>query len=221
MFRFIYIALICIVSLEGNGQAVFQDSISALPIGGVNIYNKEGNFIAFTDVHGTLQFVEGFDQNQESIFPVTIQHISYESKVVPIELFRNSEIITLIPRSILLDDIVVSAKQPDVLCIRGYFRTLETFNLKHKYYIDGIIEYYIPTNGKKVRFKLIDYRIFCDSLVLEEFKDKMGNNFSMGFLPEVSLHSILFSSKTMLSKKVLTKNQRCARVMTWSGISST
>ena len=192
--KVIFILFISIYSLKCNSQTIFQDTVSSLPIGGLSIYNKNGNLVAFTDVQGSIRFLDSSDQNLENYFPISTQHISYESKVITIDLFKKNKTIKLTPKPILLEEILVQTKSPDVIIIKGFFRSLETFNLQHKYFIDGIIEYYIPTNGNKVKFKLIDYRVFCDSTVIEEFRNKMGNYFGINFIPKISKNSVLLSS---------------------------
>lgn len=192
--RVIFIFFISIYSLKSYSQTIFKDTLSSLPIGGVNIYDNNGNLVAFTDIEGFFQLLKDSDKKIEDYFPFSTQHISYESKVITKDLFKKNKIIKLIPKSILLEEVAVQTKSSDVILIKGFFRFVETFNLQHKYYIDGIAEYYIPTNSNKVKFKLIDYRVFCDSTVLKEFKDKMGNYFKINYIPEISKNSILVSS---------------------------
>lgn len=62
---------------------------------------------------------------------------------------------------------------------------METFNLQHKYFSDGIIEFYIPLVKGKPKYKLIDYRIFLDSAVVVDYDSKMGPFFQIPRIAEV------------------------------------
>lgn len=177
--QFNLILFILLAPIFCRAQLCFVDSLSQLPIPALNIYHSSGTLIGLTDKNGNIQFLEGVDKNSMLPSTVTAQHISYTSK--KIHLLPNDEQKTFFmsPRSNLITDIVITAKPKDVVVLKGYYRSLETFNLQQKYFSDGIIEFYIPLVKGKPKYKLIDYRVFVDSIVIADYNDKMGPFFQI------------------------------------------
>lgn len=167
-------------------QVVFVDSESKLPIPSVSVYNITGNLIGFSNKDGMMELIP--ETKRGEIFPLegSVEHISYESKSLKISKHTSEQIVLLLPRVNQLKDVVISFSPAcEFLRIKGYYRSLETFNLKHKYYSDGIVEFYVPLNNGKVKYRLIDYRIYRDSAVTSDYRQKMWTFFQTPRIAEI------------------------------------
>lgn len=155
-----------------QAQVFFLDSVSQLPIPAVNIYHSEGNLIGFTNKDGLLEFIpEVKNQNLKSA-TITAQHLSYGTKTI--RIINEQQIVKLSPKTNQIKEINLAQPSADYVSLKGYYRSLETFNLRHKAYSDGIVEFYIPLRKGKIKYRLIDYRIYRDSAVVDDYNDKMG-----------------------------------------------
>lgn len=184
--KLIILASYLLVSVFCRAQIRFLDADSKLPIPSLNIYHETGKLIGFTDKGGTVQFLEGLDVKGMLPVTLTVQHISYTTKSLKINSLSEEQIYMLTSRAIVLDDVIVSAKPKEVIVLRGYYRSLETFDHQHKYFSDGIIEFYIPFTKGKSTYQLIDYRIFIDSTVTADYNTKMGPFFQIPRVVEMS-----------------------------------
>lgn len=189
--RFIIILIYLCISTWGKAQIQLIDSLSQLPIPAINIYHETGTLIGFTDKNGVINFLEGVDLGK--LLPATLaaQHVSYLTKNISLSMKDKQQMYKLMPRSTLIDDVTIIAHPKEIVVLKGYYRSLETFNLQHKYFSDGIIEFYIPLNKGKAKYKLIDYRIFIDSAVTADYHTKMGPFFQIPRVPEMSNKMLL------------------------------
>lgn len=179
--------LICLLtSIWGKAQIRFIDVENKLPIPALNIYHETGMLIGLTDKNGIVHFLEKVDINR--LFPMTItaQHISYTTNTIPLSTVDGKQVYELTPRTTVIDDVIINTKPREVVVLNGYYRSLETFNLQQKYFSDGIVEFYIPLTKGKPKYKLIDYRIFLDSVVTAEYNAKMGPFFQIPRVPEMT-----------------------------------
>jgi len=184
--KFFIISACLLISIFCKAQIRFIDNDSKLPIPSVNIYHETGKLIGFTDKTGTVQLLNGVVANRLVPMAIVVQHISYAPKNIRVKSLNKEQVYELTPRAIVIDDVVVSAKPKEVIVLRGYYRSLETFNHQHKYFSDGIIEFYIPLMKGKPKYKLIDYRIFMDSIVVADYNEKMGPFFQIPRVPEMN-----------------------------------
>src|SRR5690606_24269497 len=183
--KFIMISICLLASIWSRAQICFVDSESKLPIPALNIYHERGTLIGFTDKNGNLQFLEGVDKNSISSVKITAQHISYTTKDITLSTLDKQQVYKMTPRAAVIEDVVVNAKSKEIIVLKGYYRSLETFNLQHKYFSDGIVEFYIPLVKGKPKYKLIDYRIFLDSAVVVDYDSKMGPFFQIPRITEM------------------------------------
>lgn len=164
----------------------FIDEENNFPIPALNIYHEEGTLIGFTDKNGIMRFLKDVEVDQLLPMTVSVQHISYNTRTIPIAAIDVEQTYEMTRRATLIEDIIITAKPQDVLVLRGYYRSLETFNLKHKYFSDGIVEFYIPLIKGKPKYKLVDYRVFLDSAVAADYDAKMGPFFQIPRVVEIT-----------------------------------
>ena len=155
-------------------QVQFMDERSEQPIPSVNVYHKKGNLIGFSTKEGFLEFIPEGKNNISYPLEVYIQHVAYENATLKIANAQDKQTLRLIPRENRLPEIVMRRPDAEFVCIRGYFRSLETYNLQHKYFADGIMEFYIPLQKGTVRYKILEYRVYRDSAVVKDYNEKMG-----------------------------------------------
>ncbi|WP_437921911.1 hypothetical protein [Sphingobacterium sp. LRF_L2] len=167
-------------------QLVFLDNETKLPVPSVNIYNSNGNLIGFSDKNGEMELIPEIRTSIVYPIDVSVQHISYDTqrfKILSEEIKQN---VLLHQRENKLEEVeIVKIPAADFLCLRGYYRSLETFNLKHKYFSDGIVEFYIPLKNGKVKYRLLNYRVFRDSAVVDEYNKKMWSFFTTPRMAEI------------------------------------
>ncbi|WP_313532968.1 hypothetical protein [Sphingobacterium athyrii] len=144
----------------------------------MNIYTEDGTLLGVADTKGEIA-LDSLRKNANSV--LILQHISYNNYQETIGSLRKEKLVKLIPRSIKIDEIAIADKSKyDYLILKGYFRNTTFFNKRARYFYDGIIAYYIPLKDKKgkVYHRVLDYRIFEDSLTTRNFKEVMGNFWS-------------------------------------------
>ncbi|WP_312698243.1 hypothetical protein [Sphingobacterium mizutaii] len=169
--------LIIIFSFFANyliGQIVLLDSISNDPIPAVSVFDSNGTLINISDKNGHVQLKK---EKLHSIENLTFQHLSYRSKEISLKSILSFEkIIKLTPSTISIDEIEINNNSKDWLVLRGYYRVLETFDGKNKYFSDGIVQFFIPLTDKKEKKRHIleDYRVFGNDKTIRAFKEVMG-----------------------------------------------
>jgi len=186
----ILISICLLISTSSKAHIRFIDTESQLPIPTLNIYHETGTLIGFTDKNGVLQFLERVDVTRLLPMTISVQHISYITDTIPISTLDVQQVYEITPRTNIIDDVFVSAKSQEVIVLKGYYRSLETFDLQHKYFSDGIIEFYIPLLKGKPKYKLIDYRIFIDSAVVADYDSKMGPFFQIPRVTEMDSETL-------------------------------
>lgn len=198
----ILVSICLLISTCSRAQIRFIDSLSQLPVPALNIYHETGALIGFTDKNGNLQFLEGVDKNSISSVKITAQHISYKAKEINLSTLDKPQVYRMTPRANIIEDVVISAKSKEVIVLKGYYRSLETFNLQHKYFSDGIVEFYIPLTKGKPKYRLLDYRVFIDSAVAADYHTKMGPFFQIPRVTEINKEKLVDKLVGLEQKKV-------------------
>jgi hypothetical protein len=190
-------------------QVQFKDSHTKLPIPSVSVFNNNGNLVGVSNKDGILALIP--EVKAEGIYPLdlSVQHISYETKSIKVPKNGAEQIVFLELRTNQLKEIVVSIKPAaEFLCIKGYYRSLETFNLKHKYYSDGIVEIYVPLKKGKVKYRLVDCRVFQDSAVTEDYRQKMWTFFQTPRIAEILPGKLIDRMADYTMRKVSDQNYK-------------
>ncbi|MCW8310725.1 hypothetical protein K7A41_05790 [Sphingobacterium sp. InxBP1] len=166
-------------------QLVFLNNETELPVPSANIYNSKGNLIGFSDKNGKMELIP--EARSLIVYPmdILVQHVSYDPERIRIISNEIKQNVLLRPRENKLKEVEIVSRPADFLCLRGYYRSLETFNLKHKYFSDGIVEFYIPLKKGKVKYRVLNYRIFQDSAVVDEYNKKMWTFFTTPRMAEI------------------------------------
>ena len=198
---FFFLLMAQCLMLPLSAQIRFVDAESHLPIPALSIYHANGTLIGLTDKNGSLEFLEGTDPKKLLPAEITTQHISYTAKTLLVKSADEAQEYSLTPRATMIQEVVVKAQPREVLVLKGYFRSLEIFNRKHKYFIDGIVEYYIPLKKGKPRYRLTDYRVFQDKAVTADYDEKMGPFFQIARVPNIHEQPLVERLKEDVQKK--------------------
>lgn len=161
-----------------HAQVRLIDSLTAENVVGANIYTNKGLLIATSDEQGLIHVDTLKNITSDTL---TIQHIGYENKEFHLTRAKESRTISLNPRKIEIAAIeITNENQLDYVVLKTYFRRYDIFNNKSKYFIDGIIEHYIPVKDKREKSfrKIIGYRIFVNEETVKEQKDALGKFFT-------------------------------------------
>ena len=138
-----------------SAQVRLLDEENKAPISFATVTN-DGKLICCSDSAGYITLPA--DTNAE----ISIKDIAYETYKCKVKNMPKN--IFLRPLSYNLKDIEVKASCPDYIKLKGYFRNYEVNSEKKdsalSYYADGMIEYYIPLKGGRVKHRLLEYRSF-------------------------------------------------------------
>ncbi len=111
--RFILIILLLFFGIMANGQEkvvlTVLDQISLTPIQNVNVSSENGYFLGKTNTDGAI-ILELY-----STKIISLNHVSYSSKEVEITFGPNSYTIQLMPKTEVLGDVTITAKEPVVV----------------------------------------------------------------------------------------------------------
>ncbi len=183
--KFIVVLICLFAGLLCKAQIQFVGVQNKLPIPSLNIYNEKGTLIGFTDKTGVTQFLDNGVKRQKLPLVITVQHISYETKTFSLVSLDGKQLYFLEPRPQVLKEVTVTAKPKEVVVLKGYFRSLETFDHQFKYFSDGIVEFYIPLKKGKPKYRLVDCRVFVDSIVAKDYNAKMRSFFQIPRITEI------------------------------------
>lgn len=189
--KFIVLLIGLFAGLLCKAQIQFVGAQNRLPIPSLNIYNEKGTLIGFTDKTGATQFLDNGVKKQKLPLAITVQHISYETKTFSLVSLDGKQLYFLEPRAQVLKEVTVNAKPKEVVVLKGYFRSLETFDHQHKYFSDGIVAFYIPLKKGKPKFRLVDYRVFVDSTVAKDYNARMGSFFQIPRVTEIDSRKLV------------------------------
>ena len=174
--------------ISANAQLQFLDNNNS-PISNVKIYSKEGRILAISNLKGEMTTSKIDFPKKDSI---EIYHSNYISKKVIWDEIKNKSKIYLDSDSVTkLEEIVLTAKKPEYLILKGYFISYQIIDDVALSFSDGIIEYYINLNKKKVAdSRIIDSRIFKNNDSIKAFSKRKGNStFNiLSTIPPFSFH---------------------------------
>jgi len=194
----------------GFAQIRFVDDETQLSVPALNIYHEKGTLIGFTDKDGVLRFLAGTEKYQALPLSITVQHISYEDATYNLTDLHGEQVYMLNPRTNSIEDIIIQAKPKEIIVLKGYFRSLETFYLQHKYFADGLMEFYIPVGKGKPKYRLLDYRVFRDSNVVQDYDAKMGPFFQIARVAELHVDAL---PKRLMSYQVEDQERYRSRLL--------
>lgn len=141
----IIVSLFVLSHLNLNAQIILADKTDRSVVAFAQVTDEKGNTIAMSDMDGRV-CMDGKD-GQAFI----VKHLSYEPEKVKISHLTNGDTLWLSPVNYNLNEVSVSARQLDYIHLRAYFRSYQQNDSCLKYFKDGIVHYYIPLRGKRVR----------------------------------------------------------------------
>ena len=146
-------ALLALVAMEAFAQQVMlADSITQNPVSYATVYDANGTVIGRSDMGGYINLQNGFEYH--------VSHISYEPKSL---VYNDDSFIFLSPSSYQISEVSVTAKKKKYYHCKVYFRSIEHVDSCLKYYMDGIREFFIDTQSRKVH---------CGNVVTNYFMSK-------------------------------------------------
>ncbi|OYD41442.1 hypothetical protein [Sphingobacterium cellulitidis] len=174
-----------IVSIS-RSQVVLLDSITNSPIAAVSVFDSNGHLISISDKNGTIYLNE---EKLSDLDYFSFQHLSYRSKEISLKnILATERLVKLSPSTFVIDEIEINNKPKEWLILKGYFRALETFDGKNKYFSDGIVKFYIPLTQKKAKIKhsIEAYRVLGNKEAIKAYKEAMGPFIEPPRIPNIS-----------------------------------
>lgn len=174
MKQLLLLALFNTVTIFLSAQIRLIDSATLEPIAAVNIYSDGGALLGTTNMSGYF-YIDSLKREKTST--LFFQHIAYRNLMMPFVALEAVKTIKLSARAIRIEEVTVrSINDYDYVVLKGYFRNVDLFNNKTRYFVDGIISYYVPLMDKKEKTKFIlqEYRIFENKELSREFENNIG-----------------------------------------------
>ena len=161
--------------LVSNAQVKINDNYNHNPISNVKIFSKAGRILAFSNLKGIANIsTVDFPKNDS----IEIYHSNYVSQKMTWNDIIKSPQIYLNPDPVTkLDEVVLTAKNPEYLLLKGYFISYQIIDDVAISFSDGIIEYYINLGKEKViDARIIESRTFKNTDYIKAFKERKGNS---------------------------------------------
>lgn len=158
------------ISYISSAQVVLLDSQNKSVIVFAHIVSETGKLLGTSDINGIINLNE-IKKSKSKVF--TIQHISYENLEILFDTLLDKKSILLKSKTNSLPSFTINSKTPDYLVLKAFFRSYQTENGVPKYFMDGLIEYYIPkSKSKKVKRRVIEYRSFKNEKLIKKEKER-------------------------------------------------
>ena len=160
-------------------QITIIDSQNNEAIPAVSVYTSGGKSIATSDINGKISTAI-FNNLSNNTSYVSIQHIGYQNVEISVAELKETTLIKMKRSDNVLPDVIVSSsKSNDYVVLKGFFRTYQSFDSMPKYFVDGIVNYYIPLKkGNKVYKEVLQYRVFGNKPLLQKLERKKINLFT-------------------------------------------
>jgi len=173
-YKYFYFSLLIFICNFSVAQTHIVDSVDNTPIPFVHIISNKGIIIGTSNIDGIIDLKNIPALKNEVNNSVSFHHISYQNTEVKTDNLMNADTIRLIPKEILLPEIVITNKsqKPVWLVLKGFYRSYQIENGIPKYYTDGIVEYYISNNQLKNR--VIQHRSFRNKKLVEAEKKRIN-----------------------------------------------
>ena len=169
----IWLFLILIFSGElAVGQIHLIDKQDNFPIPFAQLFSEGGRLVGTSNINGIVN-VRSLSKFINDSSRIVIEHISYNNLSIPFDSLKNIDTLRLPERPMLLPEVTVGVKtkSPDILVLKGYFRSYQLEDSIPKYYTDGIVEYFISLSKKKpLRMKVLDHRSFRNEALVKKEK---------------------------------------------------
>ncbi len=177
-FKLLKISFFLILTLIGNfaiGQTHIIDKQDHSPIPFAQLFSEGGRLVGTSNINGIIDVSNLSKFVYKSTNVIYIQHISYNNLSVPYDSLKNTDTLYLNEKPVFLPEVTVTAKsaKPDILVLKGYFRSYQLEDSVPKYYVDGIVEYFISLKNKKpLKMKVLDHRSYRNEELVKKEKQR-------------------------------------------------
>lgn len=188
-----FIGFLCIIySLSAFSQLIVADNETKAIIPFVHFIGDEGSLLTTSNIKGVVEWGDTISTKKLN---VSVAHISYGSIDVDFNKLLKLDTLFLKERFVNLPEIVIKEKEGRKYYVKlhGYYRSYQIENGIPKYYCDGIVDYYIPSKGrKKLSYELTDNRSFRNVKLLEsEKKKKFTVGMEVAGVPYIECESVI------------------------------
>ncbi|WP_421920453.1 hypothetical protein [Marinifilum sp.] len=164
------ILLLYNINYYSFGQTVLIDTDTHSPILFAHVVSENGNLLATSDLNGIIEIDADNSAQCDSLI---VQHISYKSIKISYEDLNANDSVFMIKNTHILAESIVMSSKPEIIVLKGYYRSYELDDNIPKYFTDGIVEYYIPVkNEKKIKMRIIENRSYCNNVLVQAEKKR-------------------------------------------------
>lgn len=189
-----HILFILFISFSAKSQLKMIDSLTQNPISNVEIYNRNGVLIFTSDNQGMVPSI-----NSEE-YPLYFSHFLYNN----LELKRTNKLVTLTPKSILLENVEVKTSNLKYVFLEGFFRGFQTKNDSLDVYIEAKIRWIVSSKDyKNVGYELLESRYFLSKKYNFYKQGRIFIGMKLITFPLLQEDIVKFKSKS-LSKNIFT-----------------
>ena len=154
-------------------QSKIVDSKTGEAVAFAHLIIDGGKLGAASDINGMVSISEIERIVKDTTAVITIQHLGYDNLEISLQALKQSDIIRLNGRDIVLPEVTVSPTADyDHIVLKGYFRSYQTDDKELKYYTDGIVEYYFPRKKKQFWVNLLEHRSFRNQVLIDQTKQR-------------------------------------------------
>lgn len=145
---FFTLILISIISLSAQGLIIDKETGKAVP--NTLITDQRGTLLYTSDANGRYPLPKG---------QYHYRHIGYDGFEV------NGDTIYLHPKRYAIPDVVVSSQLPPYVELRTYIQTYQYIDSVPISHTEGIVSFYVPTKGTKLRYAIESLRVYKNNKV--------------------------------------------------------
>ena len=148
MKRLCFVLIIfCLLGLESKAQKILTNSVTQTPVGGALVMDSEGHLLGITKEDGLLT------DEMLSVGKIDVVHSAFE----PVEFQINGGAEENLEMTPIVSSVSVRGKdkpKADYVKLRGWQRNYQFENKNLTFITEGIVEYFIPINGKgKIKYR--------------------------------------------------------------------
>jgi len=154
--------LFCLLFLGAKAQIRLTDQTDNQPVAFAHLLTDDGKLAATSDMNGVVDTTRLSKTLLTGNNHISIQQIAYETLELSSAELRNAKTLKMQRRIINLPEVAVgrTSKEVQFLVLKGYFRGYHLEDGTPKYFTDGIGEYYISSDSKSVKFRMLEHRTF-------------------------------------------------------------
>lgn len=173
-FKIWFLLILLFAGQIVSSQTRLTDRQDNSPIPFAQLFSEGGRLVGTSNINGVInlnslsKFIIGNDH-------IIVEHISYNSLSIAYDSLKNMDTLYLNERAVFLPEVTVSAPpgKPDILVLKGYYRSYQLEDSIPKYYTDGIVEYFISLGKKRpLRMNVLEHRTFRNEELVKKEKQR-------------------------------------------------